>query len=52
MTGNVLKDPDYIYGYHTGTLKQPDGQLIAGAFQNKPVVAPNDTDAIMKLLEG
>jgi len=52
LTGNVLKDPDYIYGYHTGTLKQPDGQLIAGAFQNKPVVAPNDTDAIMKLLEG
>ncbi len=25
LTGNVLKDPDYIYKYHTGKLKAPDG---------------------------
>ena len=23
LTGNVLKDPDYIYRYHTGQLKAP-----------------------------
>ena len=23
LTGNVLKDPDYIYRYHTGELKSP-----------------------------
>ena len=51
LTGNVLKDPDYIYGYHMGTLKDPDGNPIAGSFQNKPTVTPNDADAIIKLLE-
>lgn len=51
LTGNVLKDPDYIYGYHMGTLKDPDGNPIAGSFQNKPTVAPNDADAIARLLE-
>ena len=25
LTGNVLKDPDYIYRYHTGQLNAPDG---------------------------
>ena len=25
LTGNVLKDPDYIFKYHTGMLKTPDG---------------------------
>ena len=23
LTGNVLKDPDYIYRYHTGQLEAP-----------------------------
>lgn len=51
LTGNVLKDPDYVYGYHMGTLKDLEGNLLAGAFQNKPTVAPNDPEAIMELLE-
>ncbi len=50
LTGNVLKDPDYIYRYHTGQLKAPDGSGIAPAFGNEPVVVPNDPDRIAGLL--
>jgi threonine synthase len=51
LTGNVLKDPDYIYQYHTGQLKDPEGRLIEPRFGNQPLVVPNDADAIAKLLE-
>jgi len=50
LTGNVLKDPDYIYRYHTGQLKGPDGRLIPASFANRPVVVPNDPEAIEKIL--
>ena len=50
LTGNLLKDPDYIYGYHTGTLKAPDGRSIESTFGNKPVVVPNDTARIAAIL--
>ena len=50
LTGNVLKDPDYIYQYHTGQLKDPEGRLIEPRFGNQPVVVPNDADAIAKIL--
>lgn len=50
LTGNVLKDPDYIYRYHTGDLKAPDGCAIASNFGNRPEVAPNDPDAIVRML--
>ncbi len=50
LTGNVLKDPDYIYRYHTGALQAPDGAAIAPKFGNKPVVVPNDPDKIAALL--
>ena len=52
LTGNVLKDPDYIYKYHTGQLQDPDGRAIEARFGNRPIVAPNDADAIAKILEG
>lgn len=42
LTGNVLKDPDYIYKYHTGQLKTPSGELLKSNFGNAPVVVPND----------
>src|SRR5215831_9380555 len=32
LTGNVLKDPDYIYRYHTGELKAPNGSSIQPTF--------------------
>lgn len=50
LTGNVLKDPDYIYKYHTGQLQAPDGHAIVSTYGNKPVVVPNDTDQIAALL--
>lgn len=50
LTGNVLKDPDYIYRYHTGQLQAPSGEPIAPAFGNQPVVVPNDADRISALL--
>lgn len=49
LTGNVLKDPDYIYRYHTDQLDSPHGK-IAPAFANAPVVVPNDADRIAALL--
>ena len=52
LTGNVLKDPDYIYRYHTGQLKDPEGKNIESRFGNKPIVAPNDADAIARILGG
>jgi threonine synthase len=51
LTGNVLKDPDYIYRYHTGQLKDPDDRLIQAQFANQPVVVPNDADTIARMLE-
>jgi len=51
LTGNVLKDPDYIYRYHTGQLKDPGGNAIQPHYGNQPMVVPNDPDAIAKILE-
>lgn len=50
LTGNVLKDPDYIYRYHTGQLKGPGDCPIHPNFGNSPVVVPNDADRIAHLL--
>ena len=50
LTGNVLKDPDYIYRYHTGELKAPDDTPIRPTFGNQPIVVPNDADRITELI--
>jgi len=50
LTGNVLKDSDYIYRYHTGQLEAPGGVKIEPTFGNKPIVVPNDPDKIAELL--
>ena len=50
LTGNVLKDPDYIYRYHTGQLQAPDGTPIVPTFGNAPIVVPNDAGQITALL--
>ena len=52
LTGNLLKDPDYIYRYHTGKLEAPDGAAIHSQFGNQPVVVPNDADRIAAFLQG
>ena len=51
LTGNVLKDPDYIYRYHTGQLKAPDDSPIKPNFGNAPIVVPNDAEKITALLK-
>ncbi|MCU0226148.1 MAG: threonine synthase [Bryobacterales bacterium] len=50
LTGHVLKDPDYVYRYHTGALDDPHGQRLASTFGNRPTVVPHDADAIAALL--
>jgi threonine synthase len=50
LTGNLLKDPDYIYRYHTGQLKGPGDCPIHPNFGNRPVVVPNDADRITELI--
>lgn len=50
LTGNLLKDPDYIYRYHTGQLTAPDGTPIESTFGNHPIVVANDAEAIAGLL--
>jgi threonine synthase len=50
LTGNLLKDPDYIYRYHTGTLEAPDGTAIVSRFGNQPTVVPNDPARISEIL--
>jgi len=50
LTGHLLKDPDYIYRYHTGKLEGPDGAAIQPRFGNQPTVVPNDPERISAVL--
>lgn len=51
LTGHVLKDPDYIYRYHTGQLAAPGGEKILANFANQPVTAKADVGELAALLE-
>jgi threonine synthase len=51
LTGNLLKDPDYIYRYHTGKLEAPGGAPIRSTFGNRSTVVPNDADKIAEMLQ-
>jgi threonine synthase len=53
LTGNLLKDPDYTIGYHTGSLSlEVDGgsRQIRGQFANRPARVAADKDAIKRLI--
>ncbi len=50
LTGHLLKDPDYIYRYHTGQLDDPQGRRLASNFGNQPIVVPNDPARIVQFL--
>ena len=50
LTGNVLKDPDYIHRYHTGALEDPSGRPIRSTYGNAPEVVPADDERIARLL--
>lgn len=52
LTGNVLKDPDFIHQYHTGTLKDPSGNQIMSKFGNAPEVVDNNEEQIAAILAG
>ncbi len=51
LTGNVLKDPEYIYRYHTGSLKTPAGEEIVPQFGNPARVVENDPEGIVEILK-
>lgn len=51
LTGHLLKDPDYVYHYHSGQLKTPSGEPIQSTFGNAPVTVPNDRAEITDLLQ-
>jgi threonine synthase len=51
LTGNVLKDPDYIYRYHTGVLEVPEIGKVQANKGNPPVHVSCDIEAICLLLD-
>ncbi|MGO9008687.1 MAG: threonine synthase [Bryobacteraceae bacterium] len=51
LTGNVLKDPDYIHRYHTGTLNAPNGTRLRSTYANAPVVVAAEAERIAALLD-
>jgi threonine synthase len=50
LTGNVLKDPDYVFRYHTGQLVGPNEMRIQPKYGNKPILVPNDMAKIEKVI--
>jgi threonine synthase len=52
LTGNVLKDPDYIHRYHTGVLREPCSGKFLSTLANPPVLVPNSAEAIRSLIKG
>jgi len=44
LTGHLLKDTDYVMGYHGNTLVGPDGEQIRGRFTNAPIQAQDLQD--------
>lgn len=51
LTGHLLKDPDYVYRYHSGRLETPSGERIRSELENAPVTLPCDPARIAELLE-
>ena len=50
LTGHLLKDPDYVYRYHTVQIETPGGDRLTSTFGNQPVVMPNDPGKIAEFL--
>jgi threonine synthase len=50
LTGHVLKDPDYIYRYHTNSLETGTGEKLSSTYANTPIVVENDPDRITAIL--
>lgn len=55
LTGNLLKDPGYTIGYHTGKLSlEVDGASneIKGTMSNRPVRVAADKETIKRVIAG
>ena len=50
LTGHLLKDPDYVYHYHSGQLKAPSGEPIRPTYGNAPVTVRHDRVEIRDLV--
>jgi threonine synthase len=53
LTGNLLKDPSYTIGYHTGKLaleQNGESRPITAAFANCPMRVPADKEQIKRAL--
>jgi threonine synthase len=50
LTGHVLKDPEYILHYHSGTLAA-DGRPVQGTFANRPRQVAADPAALREAIE-
>ena len=51
LTGHLLKDPDYVYRYHSGELETPSGELVRSTFGNRPLTVANNRRKIIEALE-
>ncbi len=51
LTGNVLKDPDYIHQYHTGVLGLKSSGKIRSTLGNPPVLAKFDVTEIKSVIK-
>lgn len=47
LTGNLLKDPDAVIGYHQDQLRE---KHIVGTFGNKPMLIPPTVEAVKQAL--
>jgi threonine synthase len=52
LTGNVLKDPDYIHRYHTGVLELGVSGKIRSTLGNPPLLAGYDVEEIKSIING
>jgi threonine synthase len=50
LTGNVLKDPDYIHRYHTGVLELASSGKIRSTLGNPPLLAKFDLAEIKSVI--
>jgi threonine synthase len=51
LTGNLLKDTEYVIGYHKTRDGAEDSGLITGSYSNHPIAVEATRDAILKTLE-
>ncbi len=51
LTGHLLKDPDYVYQFHSGTLQAPNGDALRSTLENAPLTVGHDASRIAEILK-